>query len=92
VFAGLAATGQAIAGFVLAHRIAILARNLPDSELELAARRLLWLGPLLFTFGVALCGMGPVFALFALFTQSNQLRLGLAELPQLTTPRPHPRA
>ena len=39
-----------------------IVRRMPDPAIEVHVKRFMWLGPLLYTVGIALCGLGPIIA------------------------------
>ncbi len=51
-----------------------LARRVPDRKLHDKAKRFMWLGPLLYTVGIVLLGLGPLIALVMYWNMLDKLR------------------
>lgn len=51
-----------------------LARRVPDPELHAKARRFMWVGPVLYTFGIVLLMLGPLIALVMYWNMLAKLR------------------
>jgi hypothetical protein len=60
-----------------------LAHRLPDRWLDEWASRMLWLGPLLQTVGLAFCGLGPLIAAGFYLRIVDRVRRGLARCHQI---------
>ncbi len=54
-----------------------MAPRIPSVEIDGRARQLMWLGPLLMTFGILLCGLGPLVAVVLYWLLINWVRMAL---------------
>jgi hypothetical protein len=57
-----------------------LARRLPNPKVEKRAGKLLWLGPVLYTFGLLLIGLGPLIALVLYWNMLEWVRKDLKRI------------
>jgi hypothetical protein len=57
-----------------------LAPRLPDARVDQRAKLLMWLGPLLVTVGLVLCGLGPLIALVLYWFLLNWVRLDIKRI------------
>lgn len=60
-----------------------MAPRIPSVEIDARARQLMWLGPLLLTVGLLLCGLGPLIALVLYWLLLNWVRLALKHVHEI---------